>query len=1837
MEPPSAMESGASSSADSSNVSLSSDASSAASSSPSSPTRDSNPDGPLIGNNAHDASPDPISASFISKELANADMTIAPDGTFIETTSGIAARELKRRYDNALGVGKNGKRSPYAIVVAIDNQGRTVFRLSSAASVISTPSVVGQQSGAATELSNGKRRLRMSVGGLFKDFKAGQAGQNIPSSGKQSTPIGGSSSKKPSKLVRNTRSVAELRPAVGNAHGRGALYSVSSSSRGYDPSLEVDLGSTQPNLEYDLFSSILGWSDVGGEGSSVSSSRQSSDQLPNIDSGDDDYPYATEFGVRSGTRIPNPFGEGVVYTAPSTPLDVPVKATTTSPRQLRYMQSFESGLTARADDADRRAENRPLRPSTRMTSTTHSSASPYPTEVFEVLQTYKGIPLANSLGAMLSETTYKLSTSLSAAPKDDPRFVIWGELPVAPPNQDEPSGIGEFGSITSSSYKKSLGSSSKRRRGSSVTDSGHSISGASSSAAGVSPLPPQKAIVAATIERWIAQLTSELNYIELLDFFLTYRVYIRAIDLCQLLICRFHWALEGPIVDESDTSGATKNKYSQEEIVKKIVRVRTFIALRYWLTTFFQVDFLKDRELCLLLTGWLNSLKADTSIVKKNADVLDIVRKLKKVVRECKSKWSRDDRSSAASTTDSSDTRYDGPGGLESGTINIDNQDADVDLDLGPDPPSPRSELINTSLKGLPTAGSVSSHMPSIPYRSATTNGEVNMVFTGRPSDVSAAPSAMSHYTTSTVTASGAGTNAGLGATSPIHPSAPGSLGTNISPLHMTILAHAKVGQPGPGGVGSGTMAMTPVLPPMMQHSTMSRMFVNAVGKLGRWKRVLHSRSSAGGAIIGGGLNPPCADANAFDLDDVDGGSGSDREGVMNARGALVGRSGAAARGYTDEYLRILHGAPPGSGTVNRPGVAGGSGLSAISYQSDEGTQQLPPGYSLSEAERAFLEGEGIGQGVQGNRTLVRQVSAIPLTKRASELVAAANAREALARKPSNLAQSHTEPVLDIAPDDNQSLDLADGMSPISPPGLDIPPHLLSGSAREAASTDVGTSGPAEELSNIEEANVVNLEDQPEDAPVVRQEGPSQDEKVEVDLSDDEDQINPSEDVTMHAPSVPPPSEFVVTDDSGHAQAAPNFDNYSINSEATDEDDRRFHRRPEIVSLDDFDLSESESSDGGDFAGAGRLKRAQRRLPNRRDFQFVRTDSASSMGIRSSYGHSSVASSSVASSISGVSESEGGAQPTLDTGEIKDWQVALITDSDDDEPGDAEAALRRLEGQIDTNRQRANERKVDRWMRTVARRLAAGDTSLNFDDLDEEDEEEGHQEQGDRRASEVVTASGESSPGLSASNLEADKGGSRTEDESTDSVSGERSQNGDDVPRSPIQAPVEVQIHLEGESTSLEDAIHAEREALGAVTPTPPSIPGELDDNMLPRTPTFAKPSIESLGNTPGPRTETTTDTAALDDLKASRRRGYNTSSLARKATYLKTLSMRPPTSGRIGGVVKGSVLPAIHHSFILLHRTMAIVEQFAMIERELFLGIKFDEIVSGKWALHEEKGDVLDWAAYLKDKARVKTAARSKGEEADLSEVSAIRARFNLMAAWAASEVVLTHPSQRVAVFSQFIRIAFKAYRQNIFNVVVAIVTGLQSQPVKLAMRRLESRIGLFEMRCFEDLAVFTSPRNNFRYIRDAIAALDSPPESGVPTSAPSKGKQPEVKKSCVPFIGIYLSQLQKYRKLPDYIDPTSPTSPVLIDKTTGMLSPPLHPEVFSTLQTLPPSVPLEPLINVQKQRLTAGVVKEIVAGQHLASNVSYEPDRKLYQKCLRLKALPVETQTEIANLYEA
>jgi len=58
------------------------------------------------------------------------DLTYVPlaDGSFVETSSGQAARELKKRYDRIMGVSVHNK-SPFAITAFTNQHGRQMFRV----------------------------------------------------------------------------------------------------------------------------------------------------------------------------------------------------------------------------------------------------------------------------------------------------------------------------------------------------------------------------------------------------------------------------------------------------------------------------------------------------------------------------------------------------------------------------------------------------------------------------------------------------------------------------------------------------------------------------------------------------------------------------------------------------------------------------------------------------------------------------------------------------------------------------------------------------------------------------------------------------------------------------------------------------------------------------------------------------------------------------------------------------------------------------------------------------------------------------------------------------------------------------------------------------------------------------------------------------------------------------------------------------------------------------------------------------------------------------------------------------------------------------------------------------------------------------------------------------------------------------------------------------------------------------------------------------------------------------------------------------------------------------
>ena len=397
---------------------------------------------------------------------------------------------------------------------------------------------------------------------------------------------------------------------------------------------------------------------------------------------------------------------------------------------------------------------------------------------------------------------------------------------------------------------------------------------------------------------------------------------------------------------------------------------------------------------------------------------------------------------------------------------------------------------------------------------------------------------------------------------------------------------------------------------------------------------------------------------------------------------------------------------------------------------------------------------------------------------------------------------------------------------------------------------------------------------------------------------------------------------------------------------------------PEVVSLDDYDLSDSDSS----VHSAAQARKLPRRLPLRRDFQFVRNSatSVSSLGVQS---NSSMSASSFRSGSRGsvLSERESVVEASgrpVAAVPVESWHLELISD-DEEEAGDAEAALRRLEGQIDVERQREKEQKIGRWLQS-----AAGRNPREF----------GHE-----RARESI------------SSLRSDSQYSEVEDD--------ENREGDS----------------HAEQTDNEDITVSVRTSMSET-----ESPMQLTEDNTPSTATQPSYTAPVTGDH-CERDRSTSVSSSQGGPITSRPNSME----ARRPSLIAT-APRPLTS-QFGS----PNIPSSHRSFIFMHKTETLAQQFTIIEAELFSKIRFEEVVSHQWGQSLEDVDVRDWVQFVKERAKLKNSLAGKPTTdpviaSKLSAILALRARFDLMVNFVASEVLLTPFAERPKLIMKLIRLAW-------------------------------------------------------------------------------------------------------------------------------------------------------------------------------------------------------------------
>ena len=799
-------------------------------------------------------------------------------------------------------------------------------------------------------------------------------------------------------------------------------------------------------------------------------------------------------------------------------------------------------------------------------------------------------------------------------------------------------------------------------------------------------------------------------------------------------------------------------------------------------------------------------------------------------------------------------------------------------------------------------------------------------------------------------------------------------------PLHLAILSHAQPAEltSSPSSATlrqhGGVFVPGPSTLPF-HHKPLSRAFVNTMGRLGRWKRVLNPRNTAG---TGGNPRTPTTTADPLDV--------SPFNLEPNATGDLL-----MVRGGVEQYLKMID----HQSTTNPPSLASSLASSAASSINSGSVRSLshPSSPNMISPAISLPGTPGISTKDIGSVHGGGVITSIPPTIPVSPSTSSTGDRDVgerlgvVSEEPEDQDDAEVPPPVGVDEGPNPTpLDGTQGASSLV---------LDAGSGIEAEGQGVADADvEIEEGLLVEEENVLDHEADLTSRPLgfrTDEESSLQSDSrpASPESYDSEKSRRQAHESMMGSQSAGPPASL----------PPPSTPNHSAGRTLTKGGyQHRFQHdaywdppgggqvpdgdwQIDVVSIDELDLSDMSSSEGE--GGTGKygmgtsdpppphgLKRLPRKLPLRREFEFVRPESVSSLSAAGAHTSiTSAASSSVASS-NATGDAEDDEQPQLGRG-IQQWQVNAIVDSlsDDEETGDVDAALNRLEGRINQPQRVLKQSKVDTWVKSIRERMVNGlygDEKSRFP-VDDSDEDEGSGEN-------EVDEFGVVRPSQPVDTVEPDL----AQGEFADAERASQSSSADDGPSPDTDTPT-AQTHP---SSAMSDPTRSGHGSpmmgTGSMPPIEDVVPLEILQGRVPTRPS-------------------TTNNSRVGSPVSGR--------------------IRSPPQSTFIGPTKG------HRSFVLTVRASQLAEHLATIERELFIGLKFEEFVVDDWRNSVEESSILDWAQYLKERARYKAEGRVTPKT---SALVAFRGRFNLFAKFVVSEIVMTHPNVRLSLVSKFIRVAW-------------------------------------------------------------------------------------------------------------------------------------------------------------------------------------------------------------------
>lgn len=263
------------------------------------------------------------------------------------------------------------------------------------------------------------------------------------------------------------------------------------------------------------------------------------------------------------------------------------------------------------------------------------------------------------------------------------------------------------------------------------------------------------------------------------------------------------------------------------------------------------------------------------------------------------------------------------------------------------------------------------------------------------------------------------------------------------------------------------------------------------------------------------------------------------------------------------------------------------------------------------------------------------------------------------------------------------------------------------------------------------------------------------------------------------------------------------------------------------------------------------------------------------------------------------------------------------------------------------------------------------------------------------------------------------------------------------------------------------------------------------------------------------------------------------------------------------------------HISFILSHNSVSLAQHFTAIEKDMLQEVDWKELIELKW--NTELTPVNSWLEILVNENYYTT---NKG-------VNLVILRFNLMVNWVISEVLLTRTQQeRINLISRFIHVAQNCFAMQNFSTLMQIILALTSEKV-LKLRETWKNLPPGDILMLKNLEELALPLKNFLNIRLCINQI-----------TPSKG--------CIPFVGLYLSDLIFNAERPKFVKAQKPDTSQNENTTTSFDS----------------SVE-EKLVNFLRFRTSVHIVKSLSQCIEWLLSYQLDTDTDLLSKCLYIRSL--------------